>query len=125
MAYNAMFPRNPQPETFAELMELFKDTKNIHRFIKAQMVAGAKFALVWVRIHSPKLDIDKVAEGLMLSDMKKRKVKLDKHIDAMTGPAEKMIDKLLESDKRFFKDYRYDEETNQMQVRKCGVDKYL
>ena len=35
MAYNAMFPRNPQPETFAALMELFKDTKNIHRFIKA------------------------------------------------------------------------------------------
>ena len=125
MAYNAMFPRNPQPETFAELMELFKDTKNIHSFIKAQMVAGAKFALVWVRIHSPNLDIDKVAEGLMLSAMKKRKTKLDKHIEAVTGPAEKMIDRLLESDKRFFKDYRYDEETNQMQVRKFCVDKYL
>ena len=89
------------------------------------MVAGAKFSLVWVRIHSPKLGIDKVAEGLMLSDMKKRKVKLDKHIEAVTGPAEKMIDKLLKSDKQFFKDYLYDEETNQMQVRKSGVDKYL
>ena len=85
MAYNAMFPRNPQPETFETLMNLFKDTKNIHRFIKAQMVAGAKFALVWVRIHAPKIDVAKVAEGMMLRDKSKKKVKLEKHIEAVTG----------------------------------------
>jgi hypothetical protein len=43
MVYNAMFPRNPQPENLAQLMEKFKNVRNIHDFVKAQMVARAKF----------------------------------------------------------------------------------
>jgi hypothetical protein len=46
MVYNAMFPRNPQPKIFSKVMEKFKNVRDIHIFIKAQMVAEAKFALV-------------------------------------------------------------------------------
>jgi hypothetical protein len=35
-----MFPRNPQPENLTQLMEKFKDVRNIHNFVKDQMVAG-------------------------------------------------------------------------------------
>ena len=45
MVYNAMFPRNKQPENFDELKKLFKRTENIHHFVRAQLVGGAKLAL--------------------------------------------------------------------------------
>jgi hypothetical protein len=54
MVYNAMFPRNPQPENLNQLMEKFKNVRDIHNFLKAQMVVGAKFALIWLRIYHPK-----------------------------------------------------------------------
>jgi hypothetical protein len=46
MVYNVVFPRNPQTENLTELMHKFKDVCNIHDFVKAQMVTGAKFALI-------------------------------------------------------------------------------
>jgi hypothetical protein len=50
MVYNTMFPRNPQPDNLTELMGKFKDVENIHDFVRAQMVAGAKLALIWWKI---------------------------------------------------------------------------
>jgi hypothetical protein len=94
MAYNAMFPRNPQPENFTNLMEKFKNVRDIHSFVKAQMVAGVKFSLIWLRIHHPKIDLDEVAKGVLLKSSKKR-IKLDHHIEAVS---EKMIDTLLKVD---------------------------
>jgi hypothetical protein len=35
MVYNAMFPRNPQPENLLEIMGKFKDVRSIHDFMKA------------------------------------------------------------------------------------------
>jgi hypothetical protein len=32
-------------------MENFKNVGDIHSFMKAEMVDGAKFALIWLRIH--------------------------------------------------------------------------
>jgi hypothetical protein len=43
MVYNSMFTRNPQPENLTQLMEKFKNVRNIHDFVKAHMIAGAKF----------------------------------------------------------------------------------
>jgi hypothetical protein len=77
-------------------MEKLKNVRNIHDFVKAQMVAGAKFALIWLRIHHPKIDLNEVAEGVLLKTSK-RKIKLDRHIEPVSGAAEKMIDKLLEN----------------------------
>ena len=56
MVYNARFPWNKQPESFEELKKLFKRTENIHHFMRAQLVAGAKLALAWVRYHHKKID---------------------------------------------------------------------
>lgn len=124
MVYNAMFPRNPQPENLTQLMEKFKDVRNIHNFVKAQMVAGAKFALIWLRIYHPKIDLDEVAQGVLLKSSKK-KIKLDRHIAAVSEAAEKMIDTLLEVDSAFFKEFRYDDSTQQMLAAKENIDKWI
>jgi hypothetical protein len=87
MVYNAMFPRNPQPENLTELMDKFKDVRSIHDFVKAQMVAGAKFALIWLKIFHSKLDLDKVFESFLLN-MSKRKVNIDNH-NAVVSPVAK------------------------------------
>jgi hypothetical protein len=124
MVYNAMFPRNPQPDTMEKLMKLFCSPANIHDFVKAQMVAGTKFALVWVRIHYPKIDLDQVAEGSMLTHRKNR-LNIDKHNEAVTAPALKMIDRLLEADQDFFVNYRYDASTREMRSIQKTIDRYF
>jgi hypothetical protein len=88
MVYNAMFPRNPHPENLTQPMEKFKDVRNIHNFMKAQMVAGAKFALIFLRIYYPKMDLDEVVQGVLLKSSKKR-IKRDRHIAAVLDVAEK------------------------------------
>jgi hypothetical protein len=107
MVYNAMFSRNPQPENLTELMDKFKDVRNIHDFVKAQMVVGAKFALIWLKIHHSKLDLDKVFKSFLLK-MSKRRVNIDKNNAVVLPLAEKMIDELFKVDITFFKEYRYD-----------------
>jgi hypothetical protein len=71
-----MFSRNPQPENLTELMGKFNDVRNIHDFVKAQMVADAKFDLIWLKICHSKLDLDKVFEAFLLK-MSKRRVNID------------------------------------------------
>jgi hypothetical protein len=105
-------------------MQKFKDVRDIHSFMKAQMVAGAKFALIWLRIHQPKIDLDKVAKGVLLKSSK-RKIKFDRHIEAVSGPAEKIIDMLLEVDSGFFRNFRYDESTQQMHVWNENIDRWM
>ena len=104
MVYNAMFPRNKQPESFDDLKKLFKRTENIHHFVRAQLVGGAKLALAWVRYHHRKIDFHFIARGF--SD--KKRYYLTKHYDAISEPAERMIDRLLERDANFFIEYHYD-----------------
>jgi hypothetical protein len=110
MVYNAMFPQNPQPENLTELMGKFKDVHSIHDFVKAQMVAGAKVALIWLKICHSKLDFGNVVDTFYLN-MLKRRVNVDKHNAAVTPVAEKMIDELLRVDATFFKEFRYDDST--------------
>ena len=98
-----MFPRNKQPKSFEELKVLFKRTENIHHFVRAQLVRGAKLALAWVRYHHRKIDFHLIARGI--SD--KKKYYLTRHYDAISEPAERMIDRLLERDANFFSKYHY------------------
>ena len=124
MVYNAMFPRNPQPENLTQLMDKFKDVRNIHDFVKAQMVAGAKFALIWLRIYHSKLDLDKVVDGVLLK-ISKRRVNIDRHNAVVSPVAEKMIDELLKVDTSFFKEYRYDDSTQQMRAARENIDRLI
>ena len=88
------------------------------------MVAGAKFALIWLRIHHPNIDLDEVEKGVLLKSSKK-KINLDRHVEAVSGPAEKMIDKLLEVDSDFFKNFRYDDSTQQMRASNENIDRWM
>ena len=124
MVYNAMFPRNPQPENLTELMDKFKDVRNIHDFVKAQMVAGAKLALIWLKICHSKLDLDKVVENFLLKTSKRR-VNIDRQNAAVSPIAERMIDELLKVDTTFFKEYRYDDSTRQMRAARENIDKLI
>jgi hypothetical protein len=124
MAYNAMFPWNPRPENLTELMDKFKDVHNIHDFVKAQMVAGAKFALIWLKICHSKLDLDKVFESFLLK-MSKRRVNIDKHNAIMSPVAEKRIDELLKVDTSFFKEYRYDDSTQNIRAARENIDRWI
>jgi hypothetical protein len=41
--------RNPPPKSFRGLLDAFKSSRHIHHLLKLQLVAGAQFALGWVR----------------------------------------------------------------------------
>jgi hypothetical protein len=88
------------------------------------MVAGAKIALIWLRIYHPKIDLDKVMEGILLKSSR-RKINLDRNNAAVSPVAEKMIDKLLETDYSFFKEYRYDDWTQQMLAASENIDSLI
>jgi hypothetical protein len=44
-------------------MGKFRRAADIRNFVKIQLVAGAKLALAWVRVHKPTLDIDAISRG--------------------------------------------------------------
>jgi hypothetical protein len=44
--FSVMLPRNPPPENFGQLLEVFRMRRRIHRLIELNIIAGANFALV-------------------------------------------------------------------------------
>jgi CII-binding regulator of phage lambda lysogenization HflD len=87
--YNTMFPRNPQPETLPELMKKFKNVHQIHDFVKAQLMAGARFALIWLKICNSKLDLNKVID-VCYSKLRQRRRNVDKLNNAVTPVAKSL-----------------------------------
>jgi hypothetical protein len=47
--HSVMLPRNPLPGTFPLLLDTFRSSQRIHRLIELNLVAGANFALGWMR----------------------------------------------------------------------------
>jgi hypothetical protein len=47
--YSVMLPRNPLLGSFKQLLDVFKSSQQIHRLIELNLVAGANFALGWIR----------------------------------------------------------------------------
>ncbi len=88
MVYNTMFLRNPQPDNLPELMGKFKDVHNIHDFVKAQMVAGAKLALIWLKICHSKLEFSRIID-IFHSKVSKRRRNIDKLNVEVSPVAEK------------------------------------
>jgi hypothetical protein len=82
------------------------------------MIAGAKFAIIWVKIRHSKIDLDDVVRGV-LSRCSKRRVNLDYHIEMVQGPAEQIIDKLLMMDSDFYRGGPHDDSTRQ------NVDRWI
>jgi hypothetical protein len=104
--YSVMLPRNPPPGNFGQLLEVFRMSRRIHRLIELNMVAGAIFALGWVRKWHPKMNFSTVSLGLP-PPQRTRSMALRVHMDATLQPARRMIAKLLEADVVFFREYHY------------------
>ncbi|KAK1681253.1 hypothetical protein QYE76_042101 [Lolium multiflorum] len=106
MVYNAMFPWNLQPKTLPDLIDKFKSVHRIHGFVKAQLMAGARFAMIMLQIYCPKLDMSNIVD-VCHAKLRKRRRNVDKIIDVVTPVAEKMIDDLLRMDTAFFTENHY------------------
>jgi hypothetical protein len=101
-----MFPRNIQPKTLPELMEKFKDAHRVHNFVRAQLVAGARFALIMLQICHSKLDLNQVVEKVH-EKVRRRRVGIDRINTKVSPVAEEMIEDLLRMDANFFADGHY------------------
>jgi hypothetical protein len=62
--YSVMLPRNPLPRYFRQLLETFRMSQRVHLLIKVNLVAGANFALGWMRKWHPRLNYDAMSQGL-------------------------------------------------------------
>jgi hypothetical protein len=54
--HSVIFPRNPLPGSFPLLLDAFRSSQHIHRLIELNLVAGANFALGWMRKWHPRLN---------------------------------------------------------------------
>jgi hypothetical protein len=104
--YSVMLPRNPPPESFGQLLKVFRTSRRIHRLIELNLIAGANFALGWVRNWHPKLNFSTMSLGLP-PPQRSRYVALRVHMDATLQPVRRMITKLLEANAAFFHEYHY------------------
>ena len=101
LVYKTLFPRNEVPKTLPELLEVFRDAPRIHNFVRAQLTAGARFAMIMINICHPKLDLTKIVADC-LAKKSRRKNDIDSIDDMVTPVAELMIDELLRMDSEFF-----------------------
>jgi hypothetical protein len=54
--YSIILPRNPPLESFKQLLDVFRSSRRIHHLIELNLVAGANFALGWIRKWHPRLN---------------------------------------------------------------------
>jgi hypothetical protein len=104
--YSVMLPRNPPPENFGQLLDIFRTSRHIHRLIDLNLVAGANFALGWIRKWHPRLNYSTISLSLPPSQGS-GSTALRVHMDAMLQPARRIIARLLEADASFFREYHY------------------
>jgi hypothetical protein len=96
-----MFPRNSQPKTLPDLMNKFRDAPQIHGFVKSQLTAGTRFAMIMLQICYPKLDMTNIME-IFHNKIKKRRRNIEKIDEVVTPVAEEIMDDLLWMDTEFF-----------------------
>jgi hypothetical protein len=100
--HSVMLPRNPLPETFPQLLDIFRSTQRIHRLIELNLVDGANFALGWTRKWHPRLNFISMSLSLPLGGAQMRV-----HMDAALQPARRLIARLLQEDVVFFREHHY------------------
>jgi hypothetical protein len=88
--YSVMLPRNPPPENFNQPLDALRSSQRIHRLIELNLVAGANFALGWIRKWHPRLNYSSMSLSFHLG-----RVKLEVHMDATLQPARRIIARLL------------------------------
>jgi hypothetical protein len=100
--HSVMLPRNPLPATFPLLLNTFRSSKRIHRLIELNLVAGANFALGWIRKWHPRLNYSSMSLSLALGG-----ASLRVHMENTLQPARRLVARLLEADAAFFREYHY------------------
>jgi hypothetical protein len=70
--------------------------------IKLNLIAGANFALGWMRKWYPRLNYDSMSE-----ELPPRSATLGVHMDATLQPARRITSRLLQEDARFFCEHHY------------------
>jgi hypothetical protein len=100
--YSVMLPRNPLPRSFSQLLDAFRSSQRIHRLIELNLVAGANFALGWIRKWHPRLNYSSMSLGFPPGG-----ARLRVHMDATLQPARRIIARLLREDAAFFREHHY------------------
>jgi hypothetical protein len=100
--YSVMLPRNPPLGNFKKLLDFFKSSQRIHRLIELNLVAGANFALGWIRKWHPRLNYSSMSLSYPPGG-----VRLRVHMDATLQSARRIIARLLREDAGFFREHHY------------------
>jgi hypothetical protein len=100
--YSVVLPRNPPPENFGQLLDVFRTSRRVHCLIELNLVAGANFALGWIRKWHPRLNYSSMSLSFPLG-----RATLRVHMDATLQPTRKIIGRLLQEDAAFFHEYHY------------------
>jgi hypothetical protein len=95
--HSVMLPRNPLPATFPLLLDTFRSSHRIHRLIELNLVAGANFALGWIRKWHPRLNYSSMSLSLAPGG-----ASLQVHMESTLQPARRLVARLLEADAVFF-----------------------
>ena len=104
--FNALFPRNPQPQRLEELLEIFQNREDIHQLIKTQLVAGARLALAWVRTHQPRIDLNTISQGFPPSNSRQG-TRMTHHYEVALTLVTRMVDALLDADSEYFTEFSF------------------
>jgi hypothetical protein len=100
--HSVMLPRNPLPPTFPLLLDTFRSSHRIHWLIELNLVAGANFALGWIRKWHPRLNYSMMSLSLAPGG-----ASLRVHMENTLQPARRLVARLLEADTAFFREHHY------------------
>jgi hypothetical protein len=100
--HSVMLPRNPLPATFPLLLDAFRSSHRVHRLIELNLVAGANFALGWIRKWQPRLNYSTMSLSLAPGG-----ASLRVHMESTLQPARRLVARLLEADAAFFREFHY------------------
>jgi hypothetical protein len=95
--YSIVLPRNPRPENFGYLLDVFRMSQHVYHLIELNLVAGANFALGWIRKWHPRLNYNSMSLSFPPG-----RATLRVHMDATLQPARRIIARLLQEDSAFF-----------------------
>jgi hypothetical protein len=91
-----MLPRNPLPGSFPQLLYTFRSNQRIHQLIELNLVAGANFALGWIRKWHPRFNYSSMSLSYPPGGSSLRV-----QLEATLQPARRIIARLLREDAAF------------------------
>jgi hypothetical protein len=100
--HSVMLPRNPLHGSFPLLLDAFRSRQRIHWLIELNLVAGANFALGWMRKWHPRLNNSSISLSYPSGG-----ASLRVYLENTLQPAQRIIARLLREDATFFCEYHY------------------